>query len=122
MKKLFLTLVLVMLGLNIYANEVNNSKYIQELKWEKMYSDSIKFHIDYETKIIYLNFDKYNNKFYKFNELYRFRTNNAAKLETLAFNNDELIGVSMLFYSDGKIYVIIKNFKTGGLVKYNLNS
>lgn len=122
MKKLLLILMLGVLSLISLANEVNYSKYVPTQNIVGMYSDSVKFSMNYENKTIYLNFDKYNKKIYKFNDIDRLRTNNTVKFETLAFNDEEIIGVTLLFYSDGKMYVVIKNFKSGGIVKYNLNS
>lgn len=122
MKKVFLIISIFMLSLNIYAGSVKSLNLIPEINWSENISDSLKMYIDYESNLIYLNIETYNHKVYQFNSFKKSSVNDVVKFETLAFNNGEVIAVNMLFYKNGECYIIIKNFKSGGIVKYKLNS
>lgn len=119
MKKVLLTLAMIVFGFALHANEVKINQNFHS--FEKL--DSIKSILKRDGIFINLNLPKIKNNVYMYDPFIKLKTENCTKYETTIFNfaTDEKMGLSVLFYADGTSIIIINNFK-GGLVKYKLNS
>ena len=119
MKKVLLTLAMIVFGVALYANEVKINQNFNS--FEKL--DSIKSILKRDGKFINLNLPKIKDNIYMYDSFIKLKTENCTKYETTIFNftTDEKMGLNILFYADGTEFIVINNFK-GGLVKYKLNS
>jgi hypothetical protein len=119
MKKTFLILTLVLISLFGYGNNIKIQNFYSH---EKI--DSIKTTLSRDGIFLKLNIPSFEDKLYLYDTFVKYKYYNCTKYETIIFDfeSNEQIGLNILFFTDGTKFITLKNLRTGGMAKYNINS
>lgn len=116
MKKTILLLLLICSTFYVKSNDIKVRDYFHS--YETI--DSVKHIIKRDNMFLNLNIDGYRDKNYLYDSIIKTKYDIGTKYETILFdfNQDEEVSLMVVFYNDGKRFIVLKNLKNREMKKY----